>query len=120
MAVSSISMLSVLWDKDAGAMVKWTSGLMAASMLLPIVSSAVKVLTSDKLKNTIALAASAFHITAESKALGTNTPMIVANAAAWYTHPIVWIVAIIVAVVAAVGALTYAIIKLTASMNSSA
>lgn len=48
----------------------------------------------------------------------TETGAVIANTAAWYANPIMWIVAIVIAAVAAFGLLVFAIVKVTDSLNA--
>ena len=55
---------------------------------------------------------------AESAAEAVNTTMVASNAAAWYAHPIMWIVAIIIAAVAAIALLTVGLMKMNAEAEA--
>lgn len=109
MVLSSLDgMISTLFDDDMSGWEKFISIVTTLGMMLPMIISGFDALNKITAKNTVTTAtntgaqlAQAGATKIKTKAVAGEIPIVQANAAAWYSHPIMWIAAIIIGIVAA-------------------
>ena len=117
-------LVDVWSNPDASGWEKLTATMSTLLTIIPSLVIAWKALKDAKAKDLIVTTASSAAdlvktIATEglSGAIAKGTAATAANAAAWYAHPIMWIVGIVIAAVAAVALLTAGIVALSDALT---